>query len=181
MNNTYPLEIIETILVVVAWIMTRLITSNSINRALKRFNFSLQRRKLSVKLINFFSLLAASILLVAIWGIDQEELLVFISSALTVLGIAFFAQWSLLSNISAGLILFFNHPIKLGDRIKIMDKDFPVEGRIEDITYFFLHIKTDDGEHITVPNSIILQKTVMINPMAAVSPATETAPAETVH
>ena len=58
---------------------------------------------------------------VGIWGIEKEKLVLFISSVLTILGIAFFAQWSILSNITAGLILFFSHPLKLGDYIKILE------------------------------------------------------------
>jgi small-conductance mechanosensitive channel len=76
--------------------------------------------------------------------------------------VAFFAQWSLLSNITSSLLLFFNHPLKIGDTIKILDKDCPVEGEIIDLTYFFIHLKKDNGEFITIPNSIILQKPVSL-------------------
>jgi small-conductance mechanosensitive channel len=81
---------------------------------------------------------------------------------LTALGIAFFAQWSLLSNITSSIILFFNHPLKLGDTIKVLDKDYPFEGEVMELTYFFIHLKTDNGELITVPNSIILQKSIAV-------------------
>ena len=76
----------------------------------------------------------------------------FASTLLTALGIAFFAQWSLLSNITSSIILFFNHPLKLGDTIKVLDKDYPFEGEITDLTYFFVHLKTKSGEIITIPN-----------------------------
>jgi len=104
----------------------------------------------------------AVVVIAAIWGVNQSQLILFISSFLTVLGIAFFAQWSLLANVTAGLILFLNHPLRLGDRIKIMDKDYNIEGRVDDITYFFLHIRMDNGEKITIPNSVVLQKTISI-------------------
>jgi len=104
----------------------------------------------------------AVVVIAAIWGVNQSQLILFISSFLTVLGIAFFAQWSLLAKVTAGLILFLNHPLRLGDRIKIMDKDYNIEGRVDDITYFFLHIRMDNGEKITIPNSVVLQKTISI-------------------
>jgi small-conductance mechanosensitive channel len=78
------------------------------------------------------------------------------------LGIAFFAQWSLLSNITSSLLLFFNHPIKIGDTLKILDKDYPFEGEVSDLTYFFVHLKTDKGEIITIPNSLLMQKSVAV-------------------
>ena len=58
--------------------------------------------------------------------------------------------------------MFFNHPVKIGDNIKVLDKDFPFEGEIVDLTYFFIHIKTEDGGITTIPNSLILQKSVTV-------------------
>jgi small-conductance mechanosensitive channel len=85
-----------------------------------------------------------------------------VGTILTALGIAFFAQWSLLSNITSSLLLFFNHPVKIGDTIKVLDKEYPFEGEVSDLTYFFVHIKTENGEIITVPNSLLLQKSVSV-------------------
>jgi small-conductance mechanosensitive channel len=96
--------------------------------------------------------------------VKQSELLLFTTSILTVLGIAFFAQWSILSNITSGLILFFNHPLRIGDTIKIIDKEQPVEGVIQDISYFFLHLKTNDNDIVTIPNSMVMQKSFLIKP-----------------
>ena len=84
------------------------------------------------------------------------------STLLTALGIAFFAQWSLLSNITSSIILFFNHPLKLGDTIKVLDKDYPFEGEITELSYFFIHLKTQTGEIITIPNSLVLQKSISV-------------------
>lgn len=108
--------------------------------------------------------ITALVFISAIWGVKQSDMVVFISSVLAILGIAFVAQWSLLSNISAGLILFFNHPLKIGDHIKILEKDFLIEGIVDDVTFFFVHIKTEGREKITLSNSIILQKTISIVP-----------------
>jgi small-conductance mechanosensitive channel len=83
------------------------------------------------------------------------------TSVVTVLGIAFFAQWSILSNITSSLILFFNHPMKIGQRIRVVDKEYDISGELIDISFFFLYIKSDDGELITIPNTIVLQKTIV--------------------
>jgi small-conductance mechanosensitive channel len=109
--------------------------------------------------------LTALILIAAIWGLNQNEIALFASTILTALGIAFFAQWSLLSNITSSILLFFNHPVKLGDTIKIMDKDCPFEGEVTELNYFFVHLKTKDGEIITIPNSILMTKPFSIIPM----------------
>jgi small-conductance mechanosensitive channel len=67
-----------------------------------------------------FIYLIAGAILAVIWGFEFERMFLALSSILVVLGIGFFAQWSILSNITAGILLFFNHPIQIGDRIKII-------------------------------------------------------------
>ena len=131
---------------------------------LKKIHFTLQRRKLTLRMINLLLTIAALVFISAIWGVKQSDIVVFISSVLAILGVAFVAQWSLLSNITAGLILFFNHPLKIGDHIKLLEKDFVIEGIVDDITFFFVHIKADNKEKITISNTAILQKTISIVP-----------------
>lgn len=161
--DPYRLQIFLTVGLFVLLFLIQLFIRHSINRALKKFHFSFQRRRITIKILNLFIFLVVVIALTGIWGIEREKLMLFFSSVLTILGIAFFAQWSILANITAGLILFFNHPMKLGDYIKVLEKDFVIEGKIDDITFFFVHIKTPEGEHITIPNSIVLQKNLSIS------------------
>ena len=91
---------------------------------------------------------------------NQSELFMFMASVLTVIGIALFAQWSHLSNITSGIIIFFNHSVKLDDTVSIIDKDYEVEGRVSDIGLFFIKLKTKDGEEVSLPNNIFLQKMI---------------------
>ena len=93
---------------------------------------------------------------------DLGDLALIFSSVFAVIGVALFAIWSILSNITSGIIMFFNFPYKIGDKIKIHDKDMPIEALIEDIKAFHLHLRTDDGELITYPNNLILQKAVSL-------------------
>jgi small-conductance mechanosensitive channel len=44
----------------------------------------------------------------------------------------------------------------------VLDKDYPFEGEITDLTYFFVHLKTKSGEIITIPNSLVLQKSIAV-------------------
>jgi small-conductance mechanosensitive channel len=156
------IKIIETIVVVVFLILANLFTKRWIKSLLKKFKFSLQRRRLAIKMINLLLFIIATVFITAIWGVKQSDMVVFISSVIAILGLAFVAQWSILSNITAGLVLFFNHPLKMGDYVKIIEKDFVIEGIIDDITYFFVHIETSEKETLTLSNSLILQKTISI-------------------
>jgi small-conductance mechanosensitive channel len=158
----YTIQLIESGIVVVLYIILFFVTKTIINNALKNTLLQRARRKMVVKAIQLIITLFAVIFLGGIWGLDQSELAIFASSIFTALGIAFFAKWSLLSNITSSIILFFNHPLKIGDKVRVLDKDCPFEGEISDLTYFFVHLTTDDGEVITIPNSLFLEKSISV-------------------
>ena len=75
-------------------------------------------------------------------------------------GVALFAQWSILSNITASMVIFFGFPYRVGDRIKVTDADFDLSGTVEEISLFHVLLRTHDGNLITYPNNLILQKPV---------------------
>jgi len=95
-----------------------------------------------------------------VWGVEQSKLVFFFTSLLTVLGIAFFAQWSIISNITSSIIIFFNHPVKIGDYIQVLDKEFEIKGNVLDIGLFFLIIETEDHERVTIPSNVFMQKMI---------------------
>lgn len=160
--TTLRLEIIETLVLIFAMISIKLATTKAIKRILSSLEFDLQRKRISQKIVNLFILLVGGIILAGIWNIDRKELIVFFTSVLTILGIAFFAQWSILSNITASLILFFNHPLRIGQFIQVFDKDYTVEGKLEDISFFFMHVRTKENQIVTIPNNLVLQRTILM-------------------
>ncbi len=155
-------QIIETIIVVSIYIILYFITNIIINNTLKNTQLQRPRRKMIVKAIHLFTTIGALVLLAAIWGLNQNEIAVYAGTILTALGIAFVAQWSILSNITSSIILFFNHPLNIGDQIKILDKDWPLEGEVTDLTYFYVHLKSIEGDIITIPNTIFLNTPISL-------------------
>jgi small-conductance mechanosensitive channel len=160
--GAYKLQILETLVAVAVYIIAYFLTKNIINKSLKKTQLERTRRKIIIKAINLLVAIVIAVIIASIWGLEQNEIAVFASTILTAFGIAFFAQWSLLSNITSSILLFFNHPMKLGDTIKVMDKDCPFEGEVIELTYFFIHLKTKEGEIITIPNSMVLQKSISV-------------------
>ena len=119
-------QFIHTAILIAFVIIVKLFAGKAVNRILVRLDNDLKRKKITMRIINLFSLIFMVIGLAAIWNIDRSQLMVFITSLITVLGIAFFAQWSILANITSSLILFFNHPVKIGQRIRVLDKEFDI-------------------------------------------------------
>ena len=60
------------------------------------------------------------------------------------------------------IILLFSFPFKIGDYIRLHDKDFPIEAEIIDIRGFYTLLRTIDGEMMSYPNNILLQKGISI-------------------
>lgn len=156
------IQILESAIILLIYVTAYFTIKNIINNRLKDVQLQRARRKIIIKILHILTTIISAIFLAGVWGFSQNQIFAFVGSVLTVLGIALFAQWSLLSNITSSVILFINHPLKLGDTIQLLDKDYPIEGEVTELTYFFVHIRTEKGEIITIPNSLFLQKSISL-------------------
>lgn len=112
------IQIIETAIILVSYIVLYFIVKTVVNNFLKKTRLERSRRKMAIRAVKLFTTIAAIILLTGVWGFKQNEIALFASTILTALGIAFFAKWSLLSNITAEYInVTLRHIIS--DRSKI--------------------------------------------------------------
>ncbi|EJU9972088.1 mechanosensitive ion channel family protein [Vibrio alginolyticus] len=137
-------------------IVNRAILNLATTKGVKKARLSFIQRCFNVALL----FLTASIFAI-ITGIGYGDVSLFLSSIFAVLGVAFIAQWSILSNITASFLIFFVFPYRVGDRIKVVDKDEDICGEIQEISMFHVLIKHDNGNLITYPNNQILQKAVL--------------------
>jgi len=160
--QNYRPEIINTAILFGILFIINIIFKIILRRIGKRSNIVVARVKLIERYVTVALFLIGLLIESFILGIEIEELVVLFSSVFAILGIALFAIWSILSNITSGIIMFFSFPYKVGDKIKIHDKDFPIEAIIEDIRAFQLHLRLDNGDLVTYPNNLILQKAVTL-------------------
>ncbi|WP_224484364.1 mechanosensitive ion channel domain-containing protein [Robertkochia aurantiaca] len=167
----YQDSILRTVFTLVLLLLIRYITAKAIRRVGRIGEFDRARTILIIKYVNVMIFFLGVFSLGYIWGLNFQDLGLILSSVLAVLGVAFFASWSILSNVTAGVILFFSFPFKIGDKIRIQDKDFPTESVIEDIKAFHIHLRTPEGELVTYPNNLFLQKGVVVL-TKSVEPAT---------
>ncbi|WP_112477965.1 mechanosensitive ion channel family protein [Vibrio variabilis] len=137
--------------VVHAWINT-LATSKQV---------SIQRKQFILKAFNVAALIVFGALFFILLGIGFGDIALFLSSIFAVLGVALVAQWSILSNVTASVLIFFAFPYRIGDRIQVVEKDADIRGKIIDITMFHVLIRHESGEQISYPNNLILQKGVV--------------------
>lgn len=160
MDTTY-LKLIETAVILLVYVIVRSISYQIITKTLNERLLQEARGEAIKRVVNITYLTIAFVFTSLIWGVKQADLAVFIGSVLTVVGVAFFAQWSILSNITSSIILFFNHPIRMNDSIAILEgKDYIIEGKVINIGLFFITLQTANGEEITLPNNIFIAKSI---------------------
>ena len=157
------IRILETIIAISSFYILRFISIKSLEKIQRKYDYSKYRIRPIQKSINLFIFVTLVIVIIAIWGVQQTNILTFITSVLTVIGIALVAQWSILSNILSAIIIFISHPVKLGESITIIDKEFDIKGQVSDIGLFYVILKTDSNEKVMIPNNIFLQKATKIN------------------
>jgi len=160
--TTYRQQIAFTIAIIILLAIIQFILRKAAHRVGKHAEINITRTKLMFKYINILVSLIAIFLFAGAWGMGLRDLSLVFSSTFAVIGVALFAIWSILSNVTSGIIMFFSFPYRIGDKIRIHDKDMPIEAVIEDIKAFHLHLRTEDGELTTYPNNLILQKAVTL-------------------
>lgn len=146
--------------VVVFYLATKLLNKIAHDVSVRKA-FGDSRVPYITKLMNIGMVFLCIVVMCFVLGLGYSEVSVFLSSVFAVVGVGLFAQWSILSNITASMIIFFGFPYRIGDRIKIADRDDDMCGIIEEISMFHVILRRDDGNLITYPNSMLLQKAVI--------------------
>jgi small-conductance mechanosensitive channel len=158
----YRSEIIYSSILLIILVIIRSIIVIAVRRIGKKSGTTEARANLIGRYATVTLILIALLIEAFILGIKTHEITLVFSSVFAVIGIALFAIWSILSNVTSGVIMFFSFPYKVGDKIKIHDKDYPIEAIIEDIRAFQLILREDSGDLVTYPNNLILQKAVTL-------------------
>ena len=154
-------NILYTLVAFVLTIITIKTLSFSIGKLANIKKVSSKRLFYILKFFNIIVYISLLIVLATIWGVKFNGLMVFLSSIFAVIGIALFAQWSILSNLTSSIIIFFTFPARVGDKIKILDKDDSVIGVIKEITPFQIELEDEEKNTILYPNNLFIQKPIM--------------------
>jgi small-conductance mechanosensitive channel len=86
----YKIKVVETICAIFIYLMFKLVIQRIIRKVGAKFKYRSSRVKITNKIVSVLGRIIFSIMLIFILGVDQSELLIFFSTILTVLGVAFF-------------------------------------------------------------------------------------------
>ncbi|VTP89696.1 membrane protein [Pseudomonas aeruginosa] len=117
--------------------------------------------------LRWLIMVSALIMVLERLGVSAEVLWTALTGFAAVAAVAFFAIWSVLSNLFCALLIFTVGPFRIGDRVELIDSaDKPgVTGRVVAINllYTTLEETLEDGSPgplLQVPNSLFFQKAV---------------------
>ena len=159
------LPIGEVLLVLaVAWLLQRLVRA-VVRRLVANRGLPLEMatvmRRVSATLISC----AAVLLVLERMGVSGTVLWTAFTGFAAVGAVAFFAAWSVLSNIFCTLLIFTTRPFRLYDHVELLENgDKPgLRGKVVDINLVYTTLReTDDGEGagtvLQIPNSLFFQR-----------------------
>ncbi|MNT46379.1 Mechanosensitive ion channel [compost metagenome] len=99
-------------------------------------------------------------------GVSAGVLWAAFSGFVAVAAVAFFAVWSVLSNLFCAVLIFTVGPFRLGDRVEVVEAaDKPgAKGRVIAINLLYTTLEEDavagTGALVQIPNSLFFQKVV---------------------
>ena len=123
--------------------------------------------------LTYLAAVAVAVVWVAyIFGIQLTGLLTFLGAfSLAVV----FAVQDVLKNLVAGLYLLWEKPFVVGDRIQVKD----VTGTVEDVQVRTTVLRSENGQLIVVPNSVLFTEIVINRRLEMPDPETPATPAPT--
>lgn len=157
LNNTpvTPMSLLMFGLVLVAfYIVSRILTRGVLKRILSRTKVESGVRYTLIRLSHYLVMIIGTVFAFQFVGIDLSGLAVIFG--LLSVGIGFGLQ-NVTSNFVAGLILLFERPIRIGDRVTVGD----TEGDVVAIKMRATMIQTLDNISIIVPNSEFVSSNVV--------------------
>lgn len=161
LNTLLAAKIVGSIALLFIYVAARLLFRRAIGRIAQARRMTPARVSTVNRAAAFLTTLILAGLLAIIWSIRFQSLALASGAILATIGIALFAQWSILSNVTAGIVMFWRFPIHVGDRVGMLsDKEFSAV--VDEFTLFFVILQDDAGNKVTVPNSLMLQQIFIV-------------------
>lgn len=157
-------ELVITILIAGVYIALDRFSTPKLEQSAGKGRFKEGASIKAIRIARLCTALIGVLVLVVVWGIEFDSMLIFASTTVTLIGVAFFASWSILSNITAHFVILLNPSFKRGTFVRILDADNYAEGYISELTIFSTKLVTENREVIVYPNNLLLGRPALINP-----------------
>ncbi|MGY0561203.1 mechanosensitive ion channel domain-containing protein [Luteimonas sp. A277] len=151
------------LVIVVAWVL-RTFAQRLINRLSDRWELPPEVRVGGRRLSTFLIYSAALLIILERLGVSGTVLWTAFTGFAAVAAVAFFAAWSVLSNIFCAMLLLITRPFRLYDHIELLDgsEGRGLGGQVMDMNLISVTLREthEDGNesHLRVPNSLFFQR-----------------------
>jgi small-conductance mechanosensitive channel len=151
------------IILVLAWLLNQLLR-RLFSRLCDRYALPSEMVIGVRRTLGFIAYGAAILLILERWGVSGSVLWTALTGFTAVAAVAFFAAWSVLSNIFCTLLILTTRPFRLHDHIELVDNgDKPgLKGRVVDINLIYTTLQETNahGEDtvLQIPNSQFFQR-----------------------
>lgn len=120
------------------------------------------------RILSFVVIAAALLLILERLGVSGTVLWTAFTGFTAVAAVAFFAAWSVLSNIFCTILIFVTRPFRLHDQIELLEGgDKPgLKGRVVDINLIYTTLQESPSENggqasvLQIPNNLFFQRTL---------------------
>jgi len=156
------------LVLVAAWLVQRLLRGVA-RRLRERYQLSEQMMAVPLRVAGTVVNIAALFAILQLLGVSGSVLWTAFTGFAAVGAVAFFAAWSVLSNLFCTLLIVVMRPFRLHDRIELVENgEKPgFKGVVVDINMVYTTLLEDGGTTLQVPNNQFFQRTTRRWPPAA--------------
>ena len=128
--NTHITELVITVLIAAIYIILDRFSTPKLKKGADQSHLIDGGATKAIRIARLVTGFVGIVAIVLVWGIEFHSVLIFATTTFTLLGVAFFASWSLLSNVTAHFVLLLQPSFQRGTFIRIIDADNYTEGYI---------------------------------------------------
>ena len=165
----YPLQVAASLIALSLYFLIVRFAFPKIEAGIIQGRFKSNTTPKALMMVRLFSAIVTVAALMIIWGFDFSGLLLITTSVITLTGIALFASWSILSNVTAYVVLLLHHSYRRGNFIRVIDMDNYIEGYIAEVNVFNTRLITEARETVIYPNNLLISRPTLINPRSRLS------------
>ena len=153
------------LILLAAWLLQHLLR-RLVRRAGAHYQLPTDMLMLFNGVLRWAILLGTTLLVLERMGVSATVLWTAFTSFATVGAVAFFAAWSVLSNLFCALLIFAVGPFRVGDVIEVLDTADKegARGRVTDINLLYTTLEDiapgTAGTLLQIPNTLIFQRMV---------------------
>ena len=155
---------VQVLAIVLCALLLRALLLHLVRRVAQRYELPTQVVVVARRTTGFLLGFAALLLALRVLGVSGAVLWGAFTGFATVAAVAFFALWSVLTNVFCALLILLTRPFRLLDHIELVESgDKPgLRGRVVDMNPVYVTLEEshpDGGESVLrVPNSLFFQR-----------------------